>query len=67
MSQSFKSICEAGGLEYQRFNPLMEEYIPVQEEATLKQIIAAIIRTIAQSWREDSELHAFSRKLNNNI
>ncbi len=65
MSRSFSAICEAGGLAYQRINPLMDEYITVPEEATLEQLISAVIHTITQAGDEGSEVQVFKRKFNN--
>ena len=52
-------------MRYQRINPLMDEYLTVPEEASLEQLVNAVIRTIAQGQGEDSDVRHFSRSYNN--
>ncbi len=65
VSLSCASICEGSGLSYHRFNPLLDEYIPIPEEATLEQLIRAVLHTVIQYKSENGDMQDFSRKLNN--
>ena len=52
-------------MSYHRFNPLLDEYIPVPEEATLEQLIRAVLHTVIQYKSENRDMQDFSRKFNN--
>ena len=41
-----RQLCQARGINFIRFNPLLSEYIPIPEEASIETLVNVIITTI---------------------